>query len=83
MAKAHYLAGELCKLPGVKLVYDGPFYQEFVTTLPRQDEVLSALEARGILGGLPVEDGVLWCVTEKVTRQQLDLALSVVKEVLA
>ena len=83
-AKAHYLQAELCKLPGVSLKYDGPFYQEFVTVLPQRDAVLAALDAAGILGGLPLgEEEILWCATEKNTRAQLDEAVAVVKEVLA
>ena len=81
-AKAAYLAEELCKIPGVSLRYPGPFFHEFVTDLPRAREVLSALEARGILGGWPVEGGLLWCATEKQSRAQLDEAVSIVKEVL-
>ncbi len=83
MAKAHYLCRGLTAMEGVDLVYTGEFFHEFVTTLPRRDEVLSALESAGILGGLPVEGGVLWCATEKVGKAQLDKALEVVKEVLA
>ena len=64
-------------------VFDGPFFHEFVTTLPKQDEVLAALEKAGILGGLPVKEGVLWCATEKVSRDELDKAVQIVKEVLA
>lgn len=82
MSKAHYLASELCKLEGVSLVHEGAFFHEFVTTLPRREAVLKALEDGGILGGLPVEDGVLWCATEKVSKQELDRAVSIVKEVL-
>ena len=83
MAKAHYLAAKLCEIPGVMLIYKGDFFHEFVTEMPRQDEVLKALEDADILGGLPVEDGIMWCATEKVTRAQLDRAIEVVKEVLA
>ena len=83
MAKAHYLAAKLCEIPGVILKYKGDFFHEFVTELPRRDEVLKALEDADILGGLPVEDGIMWCATEKVTRAQLDRAIEVVKEVLA
>ena len=83
MAKAHYLAAKLCEIPGVILKYKGDFCHEFVTELPRRDEVLKALEEADILGGLPVEDGIMWCTTEKVTRAQLDRAIEVVKEVLA
>ena len=83
MAKAHYLAAKLCEIPGVILKYKGDFFHEFVTEMPRQDEVLKALEDADILGGLPVEGGIMWCATEKVTKAQLDKAIEVVKEVLA
>ena len=83
MAKAHYLCQKLCGIDGVELVYTGEFFHEFVTTLPRRDEVLKALEDAGILGGLPVEEGVLWCATEKQSREELDRAAAIVKEVLA
>ncbi len=82
MAKAHYLAEKLRALPGVELVYSGPFFHEFVTTLPHTAEVLSALEEAGILGGLPIAGGVLWCATEKVPKAELDRAVEIVKEVL-
>ena len=82
MSKAHYLAEELCKLEGVSLVYTGAFFHEFVTALPKQEAVLAALEEAGILGGLPVEAGVLWCVTEKAGKADLDRAVAIVKEVL-
>ena len=83
-AKAHYLQVELCKLPGVELKYQGDFYQEFVTVLPKRDAVLAALDEAGILGGLPLgENETLWCATEKNTRGELDRAVAIVKEVLA
>lgn len=82
MSKAHYLAKRLCEIEGVELVYTGGYFHEFVTTLPKAGQVLSALEQAGILGGLPVENGVLWCVTEKVSKAELDKAVAVVKEVL-
>ena len=81
-SKAQYLASKLGSLPGVSLKYQGPYFHEFVTVLPKAEEVLSALQANGILGGLPIESGVLWCVTEKVSRAQLDKAVAIVKEVL-
>lgn len=82
MSKAHYFASELCKLPGVELVYTGDYFHEFVTTLPKWDEVLKALEDHGILGGLKLAEGVLWCVTEKAPKSELDRAVAIVKEVL-
>ena len=83
MAKAHYLARELCTIDGVKLRYTGAFFHEFVTDMPRVEEVQSALSQAGILGGLSVEGGILWCATEKVTKAALDKTAAIVKEVLA
>lgn len=84
MAKAHYLAKELCAIDGVELVYPGEYFHEFVTRTPHREAILSALAESDILGGLPVgEDGVLWCATEKISKEQLDKAVSIVKEVLA
>jgi glycine dehydrogenase subunit 1 len=82
MSKAHYLAAELCKIPGVSMKYEGAFFHEFVVEMPRAEEVLAALEKVGILGGLIVEGGVLWCATEKVSKAELDKAVTIVKEVL-
>ena len=83
MAKAHYLANELCKIPGVTMKFTGEYFHEFVTEMPKADEVLKALENADILGGLQIEEGVLWCCTEKVTKADLDRAVAIVKEVCA
>ena len=82
-AKAHYLASKLTEIEGVDLVFDSPFFHEFMTTLPKREEVLKALEDNGILGGLPESGGVLWCATEKVGKEELDRAVEIVKEVLS
>ena len=83
MAKAHYLANALCRLDGVKLRYDGAFFHEFLLDMPKTAEIEKALMEKGILSGLPYEGGMLWCVTEKVSKETLDTVVSVVKEVLA
>ena len=83
MSKAHYLAKKLCELPGVSMAYTGEYFHEFVTVMPKAEEVLKALEENDILGGLQVEDGILWCATEKVSKEQLDKAVEIVKEVLS
>ena len=55
-----------------------------INTFKNWPNPLEALDRRGILGGLPLgDDRVLWCATEKVSRAQLDKAVSIVKEVLA
>ncbi len=83
MAKAHYLQKALCAVPGVKLRYDAPFFHEFLLDMPKCREIEQALAETGVLSGLPYEGGMLWCVTEKVSKATLDKVVSVVKEVLA
>lgn len=80
MSKAHYFADGLAQL-GMKRVHDGEFFDEFVTACPDTAKALSALKAQGILGGLPVPGGILWCVTEVVTKAELDRVLAILKEV--
>ena len=51
--------------------------------MPKTEEVLKALEAQGILGGLPVEGGILWCCTELNSRGDIDALVAILKEVCA
>ena len=82
MSKAHYFAQLLSEIPGVTVQNSGAWFHEFMTMLPVPVEsVLDALAAADILGGLPVADGILWCVTEVVTKEQLDKAAAIIKEV--
>lgn len=84
MSKAHYFAQKLAQIPGVSLLHSGDWFHEFVTTLPVSAEaVLQALEEQDILGGLPLEQGILWCVTEVVSKEQLDKAVAIIGEVCA
>ncbi len=81
ISKAHYFAKELCKINGVSLRYTGEFFHEFVTDLPDPQAVEAALHTQGILSGLPLEGGMLWCVTEKASKAQLDAVVGIVQEV--
>ena len=82
--KAHYFQQELCKLPGFELVHQGDYFHEFVTTCPIDAKTLEKkLMERGILPGLVVNGSMLWCVTEKQTKQTLDAVIRTVKEVCA
>ena len=84
MSKAHYFAQVLAEIPGVTVKNNGAWFHEFVTALPVSAEaVLNALAENDILGGLPVADGILWCVTELVSREQLDHAAAIIREVCA
>ncbi len=84
-ANAHYLKKRLSK-SGLEPVYDRPFFHEFVTRAPdekKAQEMQKALDAEGILGGLPIGEGkTLWCATEMNTREEIERAAAIVKEVL-
>ena len=83
-AHAHYLAEQLAAVPGFDLRSQKPFFHEFLTGCPVEPETLCrALEARGILGGLPVDGGILWCCTECNTKAEIDRLISVIREVCA
>ncbi len=70
--RAHYLAGEAGKRSGYRLASAAPFLWEFVLRCPRPaDEVAAAMEAKGVLAGLPLgrffpelEDALMVAVTE-------------------
>jgi glycine dehydrogenase subunit 1 len=78
-AKAHYLASELEKA-GMKRRYEADFFNEFVTECSDPEALLNKLDEKGILGGMPVENGILWCATELNSKEEID---SLVREVSA
>ena len=83
-AHAHYLAGALAKLGFGLRSGDKPFFHEFLTDSPIEPETLCAkLEEQGILGGLPVDGGILWCCTECNSKAEIDRLIKVIGEVLA
>jgi glycine dehydrogenase subunit 1 len=79
---AHYLSERLADL-GFSRCHEAPFFHEFVTVSPLDtDRVMTALEARDILGGLPLADGtILWCATEMNDKAQIDTLIDVLGEV--
>ncbi|NLD52878.1 MAG: aminomethyl-transferring glycine dehydrogenase subunit GcvPA, partial [Clostridiales bacterium] len=80
--KAHYFQQELCKLPGFRLVHQGSYFHEFLTTCPIDAKQLEKrLMERGILPGLVLDGNMLWCVTEKLTKDTLDAVIRTVKDV--
>lgn len=84
---AHYLAGKIAQLPGWKILFSQPYFNEFVAESPIAVSLLNKkLLKKKIIGGLNLEkfypelkNAVLLCVTEKRTRQELDLFIEVVK----
>lgn len=81
---AHALAAMLCAIPGVRMRHSGAFFHEFVTDLPVPPAAVErALLAEGLLSGLPLEGGMLWCVTEKASLAALERAAGLVGEACA
>lgn len=80
--KAHYFAKELTKIPGFNLVYSGEFFNEFVSSCPIDPVQLEkSLMEKGILCGLVLDGSLLWCVTEKLSRETLDSVITTIREV--
>ena len=80
MSRAHYLASELGKLGGFDLKYKSEFFHEFVTERPPDaGGIIVYLEGQGILAGLPIDEGLLWCTTEMNSKEEIDLMISLMK----
>ena len=75
--KSHYAAELIAGLPGYSLPMDGTFFQEFVVSCPAPpSEINERLLERKIIGGLDVSsqvpNGMLVCVTEMNSRQEIE-----------
>lgn len=72
-AGAHYLCQRLTETGRFRLAFDKPFFNEFFV---RYDGDADALYQRfidaGMLGGVRCEDGFIFAVTEKRTKQEID-----------
>ncbi|MEW5815952.1 MAG: aminomethyl-transferring glycine dehydrogenase subunit GcvPA, partial [Spirochaetota bacterium] len=90
--KAHYLFERLIRELPVKPLYDQPFFNEFPVVLNQDAEsVLNRMLARGLLGGIALRSfypddslrqAVEVAVTEKRSREELDLYVDTLKEIL-
>jgi len=79
--KAHYAAEAINKLKGYSLAFASPFFKEFVVRCPMPPEKINqALRREKIIGGLDVshqiDNGMLLCVTEMNSRQEIDRLVS-------
>ena len=72
-AGAHYLCDELLKTGRFHLIYDQPFFNEFYV---KYDGDVDALYQRfidaGFLGGVKFDGGILFAVTEKRNKVEID-----------
>jgi glycine dehydrogenase subunit 1 len=84
---AHYAFERLTALDGIEPMFPGgPFFKEFALRTERPArELIEAARARGVLAGialdrfqdvLPVRDGLLVAVTEKRSKEEIDLLVS-------
>ena len=75
--KAHYAARAISRLRGYSLVFEMPFFKEFLISCPlAPSKINEVLLQERIIGGLDVshiiDNGMLLCVTEMNTRQEID-----------
>jgi len=80
--KAHYAAEKMAKLKGYSLVFQKPFFKEFVIRCPiAPSQINQALFKEGIVGGLDIshiiDNSMLLCVTEMNTKQEIDKLVEV------
>jgi glycine dehydrogenase subunit 1 len=92
--KAHYAAARVAQLAGYSLPLPGTFFQEFVVQCPADPATINRrLLDQNILGGLDVsrppyraplpagvDRGMLLCVTEMNTREDIDALVSALGE---
>ena len=88
LRKAHYAWREVSKLSGFSSLFPGAFFKEFTVSCPSSPERINqSLLKRKIIGGLELKrfypeypNGLLVCVTEKRTKEQIDGFVKALKE---
>ncbi len=89
LRKAHYAHGLITSLPGFSAAFSGPFFHEFAIRCPAPPRQINlALRDRGIVGGYDLgrdypelSDCLLFCVTEKRTRAEIDALAEALGEI--
>ena len=87
LQKSHYLKKKLKEISGVSVI-EAPFFKEFIICCPVSAERINRkLIDKGFLGGVPIardypdmQDGLLICVTEKRTKEEMDKFVTAFKE---
>ncbi len=90
MENAHYAAERLAALPGVSLLNNAPFGNEFALVLPVNGQMAAhRLMREGVVPGFPLgryykglENALLVCCTEKHDRRELDRLVRDMEKVL-
>ncbi len=90
LAKTRYAIDQLTQIPGVRLAFTSPVFNEFVlqTKVPAETLQMNLLE-KNILSGLPLkkwypdlDNASLWCVTETKSKADIDQLVKTLKDVL-
>ena len=89
-ARTRELVSALTRVPGVRLLFEGPYFHEAVLSFDRPvAPLLDALASRGILGGLDLsghypelDGGLLVCATETKTSEDINRYATALAEVL-
>ena len=78
---AHYLHDELLATGLFEKVFDKPFLKEFtLKSLMPVAKLQDALQVIGVFGAVEVEEGLVnFCVTEKVSKENLDAVVGYLK----
>ena len=77
-AAAHYLCDELQKTGRFQLAYQKPFFNEFYVKYDGDvDTLYQRFIDAGMLGGIRLEEGILFAVTEKRTKEEIDNLIKV------
>ncbi|MBV8344703.1 MAG: aminomethyl-transferring glycine dehydrogenase subunit GcvPA [Candidatus Eremiobacteraeota bacterium] len=90
LARSRELASAVANVPGVRLTYDAPFFNEFVADVGRPaSSVLEELQDRGILGGIDLgrfypelDTCILMTATELTTSGDIEALAAALREVL-
>lgn len=86
--KAHYAASAITASGKYNLAYERPFFKEFpiIGTIPNE-HIQNTLLQNGIIGGYSLnkhypglENGLLYCVTEKRTKEEIDNLIQILEE---
>ena len=86
--KSHYAASTITASGKYRLAYEKPFFKEFpIISTVSSERIQNTLLHKGIIGGYSLnrdypelENGILYCVTEKRTRQEIDVLTRILEE---
>ena len=78
--KAHYLAENLSKIPGVSLAFTGAFFNEFVIALPKPVTLANIFAGLDYSGQYGLKHALLIAVTETKTRADLDAYVDAIQK---